>query len=69
MLFIFIIYTDKTIQIQPYTNDTTLTKMSERFMVTHGEWALRNLDIIVQNVTKGQKAQSKLVYMVRKHLA
>lgn len=69
ILFIFNIYTDNTIKVRPYSNDTALTKMSELFMGTHGEWALRQLDIIFQNFTKGGIAQCKLVYMVRKHLA
>ncbi|XP_051244577.1 5-hydroxytryptamine receptor 3A-like isoform X2 [Dicentrarchus labrax] len=45
-------------------NDTALTRVSEMFMVTRGEWDLVTMEISAPNVTKGGTAQSKLIYTI-----
>lgn len=52
--------------LDSYRNDTVLTKISEMFMVTQGEWALTSLVVSKCNVSKDARTQSKVVFMVRK---
>lgn len=52
--------------LESYRNDTALTKMSEKFMVTQGEWALKNLVVSKLNVSKDAQTESKVIYTVRK---
>lgn len=47
------------------TNDSTLFRLSEQTIVTHGEWALKNIDINLANGTREGFSQSTLVYTVR----
>nr|XP_046272035.1 5-hydroxytryptamine receptor 3A-like isoform X2 [Scatophagus argus] len=54
----------KTITLRAFNNDSTLTTISEQFMITQGEWELRNMQVIMHNYTIGVSTQSKLVYMV-----
>ncbi|KAM8723387.1 5-hydroxytryptamine receptor 3A [Acanthopagrus schlegelii] len=56
---------DKSIKLGTFSNDTTLTKLSENFMVTQGEWQLLNMDTFVYDLSIGSKAQSKLTYRVK----
>lgn len=59
-------FTDKSIKLGTFSNDTTLTRLSENFMVTQGEWQLLNMDTFVYDLSIGSKAQSKLTYRVGK---
>lgn len=52
--------------VESYRNDTALTKISEMFMVTQGEWALKSLVVSRRNMSKDAQTLSKVVYMVRK---
>lgn len=52
--------------VESYRNDTILTKISETFMVTQGEWALKSLVVSECNVSKDAQTQSKVVFKVRK---
>ncbi|XP_051244581.1 5-hydroxytryptamine receptor 3A [Dicentrarchus labrax] len=45
-------------------NDTTLTIISETFMVTQGEWDLVTMKISASNTTKGGRTESKLIYTI-----
>lgn len=47
-------------------NDTTLFRISEQTIVTHGEWALKNIDINLENQIKDNFSQSTLVFTVKK---
>lgn len=50
------------------TNESTIFRLSEQTIVTHGEWALTNIDINLVNETRDGFSQSTLVYTVRNHL-
>lgn len=52
--------------VESYRNGTALTNMSETFMVTQGEWALKSLVVSKHNMTKDAQTQSKVIYKVRK---
>lgn len=52
--------------VESFRNDTALTKISEMFMVTRGEWALKSLVVSKHNMSKDEQTQSKVVYTVRK---
>lgn len=49
-------------------NESTLFRLSEQTIVTHGEWALKNVDISLLNETRDGFSQSTLVYKVRNPL-
>ncbi|XP_073349812.1 5-hydroxytryptamine receptor 3A-like [Pagrus major] len=63
--FASMISDDESIKLGTFNNDTTLTQLSESFMITQGEWQLEKMDTYVFNISVGQKTQSKLVYRVK----
>ncbi|XP_056870045.1 5-hydroxytryptamine receptor 3A-like isoform X1 [Takifugu flavidus] len=57
-------FPDDIISMRARTNDSTLFRLSEQTIVTHGEWALKNIDITLINETKVGFSQSALVYTI-----
>lgn len=56
---------DGSMKLGTFSNDTTLTRLSEHFMVTQGEWQLLHMETFGINVTIHSVTQSKLVYRVK----
>ncbi|KAM7371491.1 hypothetical protein PAMP_008728 [Pampus punctatissimus] len=54
---------DEHLQLQTFYNDTTLAKVSDLYMITHGEWQLVDMKVVKYMIFQGC-GQSKLVYMV-----
>lgn len=56
------------IKLGTFNNDTILSHISEKIMVTKGEWDLQNMEIIDNSLSKGGSGLTYLVYRVRKCL-
>lgn len=50
--------------MQARNNNSTIFRISEQTTVTHGEWALLDIQINLENMTGSNCYQSKLVYKV-----
>lgn len=58
--------TDDIISMQPHENNSSPFRIYEQTMVTRGEWALRNIDVVLHNESRNSFSQSKVVYTVRR---
>lgn len=58
------IFTDSSLKLGTFSNGTTLTRLSEHFMVTQGEWQLLHMEAFGFNTTIHNVPQSKLMYRV-----
>ncbi|XP_069021316.1 5-hydroxytryptamine receptor 3A-like [Embiotoca jacksoni] len=54
----------RSIMLGTVNNKTTLSFISERIMITQGEWKLKSLDISQEIVPYDGEHESKLIYMV-----
>lgn len=61
-------YTDDVISMQVHKNDSSFFRVHVQAIVTHGEWALKNIRITLKNETRNKFSKSIVVYTVRKHL-
>ncbi|XP_070779120.1 5-hydroxytryptamine receptor 3A-like [Enoplosus armatus] len=53
-----------TVTLATINNDTTLMKVSELFMITHGEWQLEQMETNIQTINKDDASQGTLIYTV-----
>ncbi|XP_023269556.1 5-hydroxytryptamine receptor 3A-like isoform X1 [Seriola lalandi dorsalis] len=58
-------YNGETLKLATTTSDTTLTSISERIMITHGEWQLKTIEVFNYTPTQDNKSEIKLVYMIK----
>ncbi|XP_071321064.1 5-hydroxytryptamine receptor 3A-like isoform X2 [Trachinotus anak] len=57
-------HNDDILKLGTRSSDTTLSSISERIMITHGEWELKTIDVFKYTPTNDSTTPSKLVYMV-----
>ncbi|XP_029364740.1 5-hydroxytryptamine receptor 3A [Echeneis naucrates] len=57
-------YTADSLTLGAITSDTTLTFISEHIMVTHGEWRLINIELLVLTLHEDIPGRSQLMYTV-----
>ncbi|XP_054908143.1 5-hydroxytryptamine receptor 3A-like [Poeciliopsis prolifica] len=47
-----------------FTNDSVLTVTSTQFMITQGEWSLKDIELVSGNITNGWRYHSTISYIV-----
>ncbi|XP_026181535.1 5-hydroxytryptamine receptor 3A [Mastacembelus armatus] len=62
--FLSLNYKAEAVKLGAFNSDTTLTSISERIMITQGEWQLRKMEIIDSSLFRDNVSRSKLTYRV-----
>lgn len=60
------VFVEHELKLGTWRGGAFLTSVSEKLMITEGEWQLVNMSILVSSVGNDNSSTSKLIYMVRK---
>lgn len=65
-LYMSCVFVEHELKLGTWRGGAFLTSVSEKLMITEGEWQLVNMSILVSSVGNDNSSTSKLIYMVRK---